>query len=186
MARPSFSLSPRARLSGCGASWWHGKPGNEGSKSISPNALGVGLRHAPAELHRGQSLAQRVKRARCLFRGTAPKEASFTEAADAADQTRECFRGGTTEATCQLRRWKCALDGDPEEPGVLNRELTKHQNAGLDQIRGRVITRGERRHTRSECVERARTKGDQEAFLGIVNAIHSVRTRPYPAGHGPY
>jgi hypothetical protein len=115
-----------------------------------------------------------------------PKATSFTEAADTADQTRECLRRGTTETTCQLRRWKRVLDGDPEQPGVLDRELTKDRNAGLDQIRGRVISAGERRHARSECVECARAKGNQEAFLGIVNAIHGARTRPYPPGHGPY
>jgi hypothetical protein len=173
-------------VSGRGARRWHSKPSNQRSQSISPDALGLGLRHAPAELHRRQSLAQRVKRARCLFRGTGPKETCLTEAADAADQTRECLRSGTTETTCQLRRRKGVLDGDPEEPGVLDRELTKDRNASLDQIRGRVISRGERRHTRSEGVERARTKGDQEAFLGIVNAIHSARTRANPAGHGPH
>ena len=148
--------------------------------------LGLGLRYAAAELHRRQSLAQRVKRARCLFRGTRRKETSFTEPADAVDQARECLRSGTIETTRQLRRWKRVLDRDTEEPGVLNRKLTKHRNARLDQIRGRVVSRRERRHTRSECVECARTKGDQETLLGIVNAIHSARAGTYPSGHRPY
>jgi len=126
-----------------------------------------------------------MERARCLFRGVGPEKTSFAETADAPDQTRECFRGGTTESTSQLRRWKRVLDRNPEEPGMLDCELPKHRHTSFDQVRGRVISRGQRRHTRAECVERACAKRDQEALLGIVNTVHSPRTRPDPPGHSP-
>jgi hypothetical protein len=153
----------------------YGESGHERLECAEPDPFRHGWFHAAAQLHRRESLAQRVKGTGGLLDRPRSRQTSLLEPANARDDAAERGRGGSTGAARELRQGQRALHRDAEQPRMLDRKPTKDRHARLDQIRNRVIGGWELGNAGAERVKCPDSQGHQQALLGVIDAVDGAR-----------
>jgi hypothetical protein len=123
-----------------------------------------------------------VELPRRLRDGAAAEAVARLEALQSSVKRREGRARRPAEALPQLPRRQRALDADREQRRMLAREAAEDE-AGVDEVRRRVVRLGQGGHGRTQEVEGARPERDDQPVLGAEEAVDGARRGPRVVRH---
>ena len=91
-----------------------GEAGDECGEGVTPDPHFLAGRHQPAQFHRCESLAERMKLAGGLSYRATTEQAGDLDACHPRLEAGECLRRGLGEVACQFGRPDRLLHADPE------------------------------------------------------------------------